>query len=122
MSIISTFEARKCRITAVAIAVAILFFLGNSTFAQTSQVIVPPSSIEKPEDAGKRFHTNVRWLSNGSFGGSISPQVSSGQEAIKGQRERSLPSPGRELLDTLPNQEENSHHPSHKNRASKGSP
>jgi hypothetical protein len=122
MNIISTLEVRRCRIGAVAIAVAILLFLGNSTFAQTSQVVIPPSSIEKPEDVGKRFHTNVRWLSNGSFEGSISPQVASGQEAIKGQRERSLPSPGRKLLDTLPNQEGNSHHPCHKNRASKGSP
>jgi len=56
--------------------------LTTAAYAQfTQQVIVPSSSIEKPEDVGKRAHTNVRWLSNGSFEGSISPQVAFGHEA-----------------------------------------
>lgn len=49
----------------IAVAVAILLFPGNSTFAQTvtaPQVIVPKSSMERPEDVGKCAHTNVRWI------------------------------------------------------------
>jgi len=39
--------------------------LTTAAYAQSvQQVIVPPSSIEKPEDVGKRFHTNVQWLAN----------------------------------------------------------
>ena len=39
--------------------------LTTAAYAQfTQQVIVPPSSIERPEDVGKRAHTNVRWLAH----------------------------------------------------------
>ncbi len=47
----------------------------TTAFAQSQQVkvpttvIVPPSSIAKPGDAGKRAHTNIRFLDSGRMSG-----------------------------------------------------
>ena len=54
-------QGMRCRITAV--AVALLLLLCNSSFAQTvsgkNSVVIPPSSVQHPEDLGRRAHTNI---------------------------------------------------------------
>jgi subtilase family serine protease len=39
-----------------------LLTMGLTTAAYAQQVVVPSSSIQRPEDVGQRAHTNVRWL------------------------------------------------------------
>lgn len=39
-----------------------LLIISLTIVAYAQQVVIPSSSIQRPEDAGKRFHTNVRWL------------------------------------------------------------
>ena len=54
----------KCCITVVAVAlVTLLFIVGNSALAQDvsakNSVVIPPSSVQHPEDLGRRAHTNI---------------------------------------------------------------
>jgi len=50
-----------------------LSIMSLTTAAYAQEVVVPSSSIQRPEDVGQRFHTNVRWLAQPPFAPALPP-------------------------------------------------
>jgi kumamolisin len=76
----------RSRITGIGTLVALSFILAASGFAQgrgpKGSIVIPPSSLERPGDRGKRAHTNIRMFV--PAGGFKSPRPAAGGPPYSG--------------------------------------